>query len=272
MKCINNKDIKDKLDKIKSYLKDMDSVLVAYSGGVDSTLILKIAYDVLGKSNVLAVTAKSPLYPESEINAAQKLANELNIRHMIISTDELSNPEFAKNPKHRCYLCKKELYSKLNQIAAQEGLRYILDGSNKDDTFDHRPGRQAAVEAGVRSLFEEVGMNKHEIRSISQLMGLPTYDKPSGACLASRFPYDTKITYDALKKVEKAEEYIKRCTKVVQVRVRHYGKLCRIEVYEDDIPICIKYRHKIVDMLKSIGYTYITLDLAGYRSGSMNEE
>jgi len=258
----------EKLEEMKRLFLEMKSVLVAYSGGVDSTLLLKVGKDTLGEK-VLAVTASSPLYPASEIKQAKAVASELGIRHRVILSDELNIPDFAENPRDRCYLCKNELFNRLTRIAKEEGLSYILDGGNADDVSDERPGRRAAAAFGVRSPLEEVGLTKDEIRELSRRLGLPTHNKPSFACLASRFPYGRKITKEALKRVESSEEYLKRLG-ISQVRVRNYEALCRIEVEKQDMETCLKNREKIVERLKALGYIYITLDLCGYRTGSMN--
>lgn len=260
-----------KLDQIKTSLKEMGSVLIAYSGGVDSTLLIKVAYNVLGEENVLAVTAKSPLYPASELELAKDTATELGIRHLIIESNELEIDGFAENPKNRCYLCKKRLFEELSQISVEYGLRYILDGSNASDTNDFRPGRQANREFGVRSVLEEVGLTKDEVRQLSERLGLATYNKPSAACLASRFPYGKQITLQSLNIIDKAEEYLKGLG-ISQVRVRHYENLCRIEIDKQQQHICLKNQDAIVTRFKELGYTYITLDMEGYRTGSMNSE
>jgi len=262
-------DIEEKLEQMKILLREMEAVLIAYSGGVDSTLLLKVAHEVLGEK-VLAVTAKSPLYPASELEAAKTMAEKLGVRHLIIDSDELNIPNFVKNPKNRCYLCKRELFGRLTQIAKEERLNYILDGSNASDTGDFRPGRGAVKEFGVRSILEEVELTKDEVRELSKRLKLPTYNKPSAACLASRFPYGKQITYEALKIVESAEEYIKGLG-ISQVRVRHYGNYCRIEVLKQEMHILLRMQDEVVDKLKKFGYIYVTLDLEGYRTGSMNE-
>ncbi|MFH1963377.1 MAG: ATP-dependent sacrificial sulfur transferase LarE [bacterium] len=256
-----------KLEQMKSSLKGMGSVLVAYSGGVDSTLVLKISHDILG-DRVLAVTAKSPLHSASEAEAAEEIALGLGVQHLFI---ELSINDFADNPRNRCYLCKKGLFERLSQIAKEHGLSYILDGSNASDMRDIRPGRDAAKEFGVRSPLEEVGLTKYEIRKLSKDMGLTTHDKPSNACLASRFPYNKQITYEELQMIEMAEKYLHELG-VSQVRVRHYTNLCRIEMPADEMHLCMEKQEDIVAKLKQLGYAYVTLDLEGYRTGSMNVE
>lgn len=269
--------LKSKLNKLKNILQNMKSILLAYSGGVDSTFLLKIAKETIG-DNVLAVTAKSETYPEREYKQAKKIAQKLKVKHMIINTNELSNPHFIVNPLNRCYYCKKELFTKLQQIASEKGINYIVDGTNCDDDNDFRPGTYAIRELGVRSPLKEAGLTKKEIRLLSCKMHLPTWNKPPFACLASRLPYGDKITLQKLKMINKAEDYMYNLG-FKQVRVRHYdctkqnnNIIARIEVCSKDIKrlTSINLRNKIVSKLKKIGYRYITLDLQGYRTGSMN--
>ncbi|MBC7189612.1 ATP-dependent sacrificial sulfur transferase LarE [Candidatus Aerophobetes bacterium] len=265
------KDLKRKIDKLKNILLEMQSVLVAYSGGVDSTFLLKIAKDTL-KEKVIAVTATSPTYPEDEIKQAEKIAKMLGVKHILVESRELENPNFRENPPQRCYWCKKELFSLLLDIARKNKINYVIDGSNADDTRDFRPGKIAAKELGVRSPLEEVSLTKNEIRLLSKKMHLPTWNKPSLACLSSRFPYGTRITEEELEKVAKAESFLRK-EGFIQVRVRHHDRMARIEVFPDEIKKIIddKLREKIVKKFKELGYTYITVDLEGYRQGSMNE-
>ncbi len=249
----------------------MRSVLVAFSGGVDSAFLLKVAADSLGR-NVLAVTAVSPTYPQEEHDRACALARALGVRHISIFTDELADPTFASNPPNRCYHCKKALFGKLREIAARENLRVIVDASNADDLSDYRPGRKAAEEAGIRSPLVEAGLVKAEIRLLSKEMGLETWDKPSAACLASRLPYGERITPEKLRRIDAAEKILRELG-FKQVRVRSHGDLARIEVESEALPKLASpgTRDHVAAELKKLGFTYVTLDLLGYRTGSLNE-
>ncbi|RKY02493.1 ATP-dependent sacrificial sulfur transferase LarE [Candidatus Poribacteria bacterium] len=262
----------DKLERLRDIVRGLESVLVAFSGGVDSTFLLKVCLDVLGRENVLAVTAESELYPREEVEGARTLAESLGARWRLIRTDELCNEAFASNPPERCYYCKMELFSKLKEIAGEEGLKHVVDGSNADDVGDWRPGMRAAEELGIVSPLKEAGLGKEEIRKLSKEMGLPTWDKPSMACLASRFPYGHRITPEELRMVGEAERFI-RGLGFKQVRVRHHGKLARIEVEPSGIERLASagIRERVARKLKELGYTWVTVDLQGYRTGSMNE-
>jgi uncharacterized protein len=260
-----------KYENLKDILAGMQKVLVAFSGGVDSTFLLKVAQDVLG-SDVLAVIASSATYPANEQQEALRLAKTMKVSHRVIHTKELDDPNFRDNPPERCYFCKKELFSRLKEIAAEENIPHVLDGSNAEDTFDFRPGSKAARELDVRSPLVEAGLIKNEIRMLSKKLGLPTWNKPAMACLSSRFPYFTSIENESLRQVDQAEEYL-RSKGFSQIRVRHHGQVARIELEQKDFSLIMEKetREEIVASLKKIGYAYVTLDLVGYRTGSMNE-
>ncbi len=267
-----NSSVEEKHQRLKAIFKEMGKVLVAFSGGVDSTLLLKVAQDTLGNKNVLAVTALSPLYPERELQGVKKLVQALGARHRLIHSNELEIPGFSKNPPNRCYYCKSKLFGELVDLAKEETIPAVVEGSTLDDDQDHRPGKKAAQELGIRSPLKEMGFTKAEVRELSKALGLPTWDKPSFACLASRFPYGEEITDEGLKRVDQAEDFLFGLG-FKQVRVRHYGDLARIEILNEEMARLMNgsLREKVVDRLKGIGYRYVTLDLQGFRSGSMNE-
>jgi uncharacterized protein len=267
-----DRSIEQKLEQLKEIFQSMGKVLVAFSGGVDSTFLLKVAKDSLGDRNVLAVTALSPLYPDRELAGAKRVAQEIGVRHLLIESNELEIEGFSENPPNRCYFCKRELFGELMDLAKKEGVPYVVEGSTLDDEKDHRPGRKAVQELGIRSPLQEALFTKEEVRKLSKELGLPTWDKPSFACLASRFPYGEEITSEALRMVDEAEAFLLSLG-FKQVRVRHYQNLARIEVYAEDISRLMNgvLREKVVNRLKKIGYQYVTVDLQGFRSGSMNE-
>jgi uncharacterized protein len=265
-------ELKNKTKKLKEILRSMKKVLVAYSGGVDSTLLLKVAQDTLGERNVLAVTALSPLYPERELAAVRKLVQTLGARHHLIESNELEIDGFSNNPPNRCYYCKRKLFEELLHLATGKSIPFIVEGSTLDDERDHRPGKQAIQELGIRSPLREARFTKIEVRELSKVLELPTWDKPSFACLASRFPYGEEITAKGLKMVDEAEDFLFGLG-FKQVRVRHYQTLARIEIFQEEMDRLMErsLREEVVGHLQAIGYKYVTLDLQGFRSGSMNE-
>lgn len=260
-----------KLELLKSNIEQMEKLAVAFSGGVDSTFLLKVAHDVLGE-NVLAVTARSATFPEREFKEAVEFVAGLGVRHEVIVSEELDIEGFADNPTNRCYLCKSELFTKIKEAAKKSGIKFIADGSNIDDLGDYRPGLQAIKELGVVSPLREAGLTKADIRILSREMGLPTWDKPAFACLSSRFPYGTKITREKLEMVDKAEQYLLDIG-FKQVRVRHHGDMARIEVAANERSRFFyeTVMDSIYEAFKKIGFTFVSLDLKGYRTGSMNE-
>jgi uncharacterized protein len=263
-----------KLAHLREIVASTSSAVIAFSGGVDSTFVAAVARDVLG-DRALAVTGISPSVPTSEIQEAKQLAREISIAHELIDTHEIDNPDYVNNSANRCFHCKDELYGLLCTLAHERGFDTVLDGCNLDDTGDFRPGRRAAVDHGVRSPLVEARLTKAEIRELSRERGLPTWDKPAMACLASRIPYGTPVTVENLSRVGRAEQYI-RSLGVRQLRVRHHvlpsgDPVARIETDDAGIDIIIPQRHQITEHLNTLGYLYVTLDLAGYRSGSLKE-
>lgn len=248
----------------------MDKVLIAFSGGVDSTFLVYLANRIL-PGRVLAVTAVSDTYPDRELKAAKVLARQIGVRHLVIKTRELENKKFRANTAERCYFCKKELFSALLKIAAKNKIDHVVDAANIDDLKDYRPGFRASRELGARHPLQEAGFTKKDIREMSRRYSLPTWDKPALACLASRVPYGTKINSKTLDRIDQAEEYL-QIFGLRQVRVRDYGTMARIEVEPVAFPKILKNHKKITEYFKKFGYFYITLDLAGYRMGSLNEE
>jgi uncharacterized protein len=263
-------DTKQKLERLIKILTDMKSVLVAYSGGVDSTLVLKIAFEHLGERAV-GVTAISASLPVAELEQAQSIAQQIGARHVLLTSHETDDARYLANTPNRCYFCKSQVYVELVEFARENGFDYLVDGTNADDASDHRPGRQAAREQGVRSPLLEAGLTKVEIREIARQVGLPNWDKPAAACLSSRIPYGTTITLEMLSQVEQAEQVLKRLG-VRQARVRHHQPVARIEVEPADFDTVLAHREEIIRQLEALGYGYVTLDLAGFRSGSLNKD
>jgi len=263
--------MEQKVKVLREYLAELGSLAIAFSGGVDSTFLLKTAFDVLG-DKAIAVTARSCSFPERELNEAKALCEKNGIRHIITESEELNIDGFSKNPTNRCYLCKKELFAKIRAVADKENIEHIAEGSNKDDEGDYRPGLTAVAELGVKSPLRFVGLTKPEIRELSKKLGLPTWDKPSFACLASRFPYGDEISAEKLAMVGKAEQFLLD-NGFRQARVRIHGNLARIETDAEGFVLfqSAELRERAYEEFKAIGFAYAAMDLLGYRTGSMNE-
>jgi len=264
-------DLSEKEQRLRSLIAAADSLIVAFSGGVDSAYLGWLATQVLG-SAAICITADSPSYPDRHRQLALRIAREFSLNHEVIRTSELERPEYRANPVNRCYYCKHELYSALSAIATARGVATIADGSNADDRGDYRPGRQAAREFGVRSPLDDAGMTKADIRELSRRAGLPTWDEPASACLSSRIPYQSEVTDEKLRMIERAEDALRDLGFRV-CRVRHHDTLARIEIGVDELPRAIDaaVRQQIVDGVRAAGYQHVTIDLQGYRMGSLNE-
>lgn len=265
-----NDALQEKENLLGKSLEDLGSVLVAYSGGVDSTFLLKFAIDTLGPNKVAAVTAVSDTYKPEDLELAAAMAKKIGARHVIAHSTEMSDPEYVANTPDRCYYCKKIRFGGLGNLLKELHIAHIVDGANMSDQGDYRPGERATKELGIRSPLREAGLYKNEIRELSKKLGLPNWDLPSQACLASRFPYGIALTPERLKQVYEAEKLIYGYG-FEQARVRYHGDIARIEVPAGDILKLIDHRSEIVERLKSLGFTYVTLDLQGFRSGSLNE-
>ncbi len=263
----------EKHEQMREILRELRSVAVAFSAGVDSTLVLKVALDALGPENVVAVTGRSDSLARAEFEQARELADAVGAEHVILDTDEFKNPDYIANPNNRCYFCKTALYTHLERFIAKRGINAVVSGVNADDLGDYRPGHRAAHEHHVRAPAAEAGLTKADVRELSKRLGLPTYGKPASPCLSSRVQYGEEITPDKLRMIEAAEAFLRNEMGIHECRVRHHNNLARIEVPPEFIPVLAQADAgaRIDRHFRSLGYTYVTLDLRGFRSGSMNE-
>jgi pyridinium-3,5-biscarboxylic acid mononucleotide sulfurtransferase len=266
--------IKEKYKKLKTVILDFKKVLVAFSGGVDSTFLLKTAIDLLGNKRVIAVTAFSATTSRQDRRDVLRYSEAFDVELVVVESGELDIPEFVQNPPNKCYMCKKHRFGHLVEIASDKGFDAVVDGENADDHLDFRPGSQAAKELGIRSPLREAGLTKQEIRNLSKEFGLPSWDKPSFACLASRIPYHELITAEKLGQVDKAEEFLRDLGFLPQLRVRHHGNTARIELDHKDMRKLAQddIRIRVVQYFKSLGFRFVTIDLEGYSMGSLNRE
>jgi uncharacterized protein len=269
MRSVAGEVLGKRLEQLEGIVAPYGSALVAFSGGVDSSLALAIAARALPKDKVLAVTSNNETYLPSELDLARDFAAKLGVEHLVVNTRELDDPNYASNPTNRCYFCKSTLYSDLAKLASERGYACVVDGANKDDEGDYRPGRKAAKELGVVSPLSVAGVGKAEVRELAKHLGLPSWDKPALACLSSRFPYGQEITPEKLSQVARAEEFLRK-EGFRQVRVRHHGEIARLEVAPAEMERAFALREEISAELKEAGFLYVTLDLAGYKSGSLN--
>jgi len=269
MQSVSENLLEKRLAELEEIIAPRGSALVAFSGGVDSSLALAVAARALPKERVLAVTSNNETYLPSELEGAEALALSLGVEHLVVNTRELDDPNYASNPTNRCYFCKSTLYSDLARISSEKGYACVVDGANKDDEGDYRPGRKAARELGVISPLSLSGVSKLEVRELARYLGLRSWDKPALACLSSRFPYGQEITPEKLAQVAQAEEFL-RSRGYAQVRVRHHGEIARLEVGAEEMERAFAERQEISAELKDAGFLYITLDLTGYTSGSLN--
>jgi uncharacterized protein len=266
----DDRSIEERIKQVAGYFAEYNSVLIAFSGGVDSSTLAALAYKALG-DKAIAVTADSQTLPRAELELSKQIAFSIGIRHIITPYNELDEPGFADNPVDRCYHCKSGLFRDLNRLARELGCEIVADGTNISEITGHRPGHRAALECNIKTPFADLGITKQEIRNMAKFLGLSIWNKPQQACLSSRFPYGHAITEEGLSRVEAAEEFLSSLG-IIQLRVRDYGNTARIEVSTDDLSFIIKNRDVIVKKLKYLGYIYVTLDLEGFRSSSMNEE
>jgi len=262
--------LRGKLDSCREILRQLGSVVLGFSGGVDSTLLLSLAVETLGRDKVLPVTAVSTIFPQRELSSARRIAQRMRLELLELETPHLADPHFTSNPSDRCYYCKSELFGRLKKLAGERGLAAVISGANADDPADYRPGARAEQQLGIRRPLMEANLTKQDIRAASKAMGLDTWNTPSRACLASRIPYGQEITAQKLSRIEQAE-YLLLDLGFTQCRVRDHDTIARIEVLADEIPRLVQMRQTILSSLKATGYTYVVVDLQGFRSGSMNE-